>query len=288
MDKLMGVVVCVSVALAAGCANKATVPGAAVGDLGAGLAAHANSVPRGAEACALEEGFKRQAGDQKKCDAELARDQLWGTSLDVLGAYSRSLQSLAHGTDPAHTGKLEAELTLVREESFVDVEGEDEEAARKAAHEIVTQMQERDDDAKIESVIQEAAPRVQTLCDGLLAYLGEQEQRFAALNADIDTKLQASPGPPRCTNVGGQSVCVGNSVLDYLNAAEMKARLTDLTQDHEAARNSVAAFCVAHYTAAQDAEAGDLKGKESYAKLISAVHNAIPVGPATSSAEASK
>ena len=275
MNKLMGAVVCVSMSLCAGCANRATLPGAAVGDLGSSLATHADSVPRGAEACALEEGFKRQAGDQKKCAEEDDRDRLWGISLDVLGGYSRSLVALAQKTDPAHTGKLEAEMTLVRDENFVDVEGEDE--ARKATFELVTQMRERDDDAKLDSVIEAAAPSVQTLCDGLLAYLGTQEQRFIALSKDVDTKLQASPGPPRCTKVGGQSVCVGNSVLDYLNFAETKARLDTLTREHAAARNGVAAFCVAHYTVAEDAKAGSLKGKESYEKVLGAVHDAIPV-----------
>jgi hypothetical protein len=273
------------VVLAAGCQKKATLPGVAVADMGADLSTHADAVPGGARACSLEEALKRQGGDQKKCDGARASDQLWSTSLKVLGAYSRSLGALARGTDPEYSGGIEAELTLVRDESFVEVEDEKEQAARKAAYELVTQLQSRDDDAKIESVINDAAPQVQTLCDGLLEYLGDQEQRLAKVHTEIVTKLQASPGPPRCTTIAGQNACVGNSLLDFVVYSEVDASLTRQQEQHENARNAVAAFCVAHYTVAQEAAAGKLKGDETYTKVQTAVHDAIPVGPPAGAAE---
>jgi len=285
MKRLLGAVVCVSVGLAAGCTKRDTLPGLAVGDMGARLSAYAYQVPRGAEACAIEEGIKRQAGDEKKCKAERAKDELWGRSLDVLIEYSRSLQAIAKGGDADQSGKLAGELTLIRDENFVEVEGDDDQAARKAAYELVTQMQSREDDAKLAKVVEAAAPHVQTLCDGLLAYLGEQGQRFTALEKDVATKLPVSPGPPRCTSIGGQSHCVNNSTLDYLSYAEFRAHLSGLGAEHEAAHNSVAAFCVAHYTMAQDAASGKLKGKETYDRILGAVHSAIPVDEATPSTE---
>ena len=268
-------------ALLAGCAPRGATPAAAVGRMGGSLAATAQGMPRGADGCAMEDALQAPLGTPSKelgeiCKEDLARDRLWGTALQALSAYANSLEALVDEEHAERTGKLEAALTPVRDESFVEVEGEQEQGARKATAELVTQMRDRDRKADLESTLEAAAPQVATLCDGLLAYLGTQADRFSKIAKDIEEKRK-SPAGRRCTKVGTQTVCVANSTLDHLAFAELYGQAEGLRRSHEDARNTVAGFCVAHYTLAEAAKSGDLKNDETYEQVVGAVHDAVPM-----------
>ncbi len=264
---------------ASGCASHGAMPVATTGRMGSSLAAYGHDMPRGAEACALEAGMKAPTGApvepmSAECGAQMASDQLWSTALRALGAYATGIEELAAGGDPEQAGKVEAELVLVRDENFVDVEGEEEQQARKAAYELVQTILNRDSKAKLEEAVKEAKPHVEKLCDGLLGYFGEEEERFSKLADEVQQK----PSQGRCAQQGGTTICVANNTLDRMNHAALVGHLLAMRAEHDDARNSIAAFCVAHYTVARAAESGTLDKKETNGEVLTVVHDAVPVG----------
>ena len=87
------------------CATRGVKSGAAVGQLGQGLAMHSDSVPQGAEACAMQEALAPATGGVEKpvsetCGKALNSDLLWRRATLVLSAYSKKLEALSSGASP--------------------------------------------------------------------------------------------------------------------------------------------------------------------------------------------
>ena len=272
--------------LAAGCGG-ANASGVAIGDAGRAIASHAQSSPQGAEACAVKESLAAAPGGADKpisdtCTKTLKSDQLWRKSMVVLAAYADTLGGLS--SERAGAGKLEAAGTGVSGSSWIEVDENDEKAAREAAAKLVEQMSSGSAEGDLKKAIEAGAPHVKTLCEGLDEYLGEQAQAFADARKDAEKK-RASRNDRRCGTLDTRSVCVTDSAIDRVTYANVFGQLVLLESNHVEARNAVAGFCAAHAKLETAAKDGNLDSDDTYAAVVDAVKSAHRAKPPETSSE---
>lgn len=246
--------------------------------------------------CLVQEAIAGQPGSGDKpmseaCVKALKSDKVWRKSLLVLAAYGETLETLARGDGEDTTGQLEAAGTGVSgPESFGAADGAEKSAADAGAA-LVTQLRSNSSDGDLEKAIQDAAPHVNTLCDGLAAYLGTQVKGLADAQTEIEKK-RTSKLDRRCGSLDNRSICVAESTVDRAVYANAFGQLAKMELDHEHARASVAAFCAAHKKLEAAAAAGDLKKDSTYGEIVDAIQSAHQGGstpaspPAASSAPA--
>lgn len=261
------------------CGGGAVVPAAAVGKVGGSLSSHAHNVPQGAEVCALKEAIEKPPGKRgsvmEPCEDGLKSDQLWRGSMGVLAAYGRHLEAVSAGADPQGSGKLQAAMTGIRGQSWIDVEDGVEKAARTAAANLVDQLGKSTADSELEEIVKAAAPHVTTLCDGLEPYLEAQAQTVGELRKQLPEKEKA-PSSRRCAMLDNRSICMADNVVDRMTYAGTFGHLASLESSHRDARNAVAAFCAAHAKLEKAAKAGELSDDETGHAVAAAVKDAIP------------
>ena len=264
------------------CGGAAT-SGVAVGKVGRDLSARADSVPQGAEVCALQAALAAPAAGAEKpmseaCDKALTSDQLWRRSMIVLAAYSETLETMASDTSSDTTGQLEAALTGVRGVDWIQVEDGPEKAARNAAAQLVNQMGTNTSEGDLEKAVKDAAPHVKTLCDGLTAYLDTQTQSLADIQKEAEKK-RTTRNDRRCGSLDNRSICVSESVLDRIVYANVLGHGATLESNHWEARNAVASFCAAHRKLEEASANGELSAEKTYVAVIDAVKSARRAQP---------
>lgn len=262
------------------CGGGGLTPAAAVGKVGGNLSAHAHSVPQGAELCALKEAMKAAGGKAKTsvtdpCKEHLKRDQVWRRSMTALAAYGEHIEAVSEGLDPETSGRLQAALTGVRSPNWIDVEGDKEQAARKAVAELVSQMDKSTADNDLASIVNAAAPHVKKICDGLQPYLEEQAQAAAELSDEIPKK-QKAPTARRCAMIDNRPICMADNVVDHMVYATEFGRLAAMEAGHRDASQAVAAFCAAHAKLDKAAAEGSLDDDETGRAVVDEVKRAIP------------
>src|SRR4051812_2661823 len=162
-----------ALALVTSACGGALTSGVAVGKVGHGLSTHADAGPPGGRACTVHEALTAPAGAPEKptsdaCLKAQRNDRLWQRSLVVLAAYGDTLESMASGVETA--GRLEAAQTGVSAASLPEVDGAPEQAAKGAIVQLVDQMNANASKGDVAKTVQEAGPRVKTICDGLIPY----------------------------------------------------------------------------------------------------------------------
>ena len=261
------------------CGKSAVVPVMAVGKVGGGLTSHVHATPRGAQVCAYKAALEANAQQSKtptseQCAKASTSDALWRRSVIVLAAYGESLEALGNRGEPEATGKLEAELTGVRETVWITVDDAKEKAARDAVAQLVTQMNGRTSKTDIEQAVNDAAPHVKTLCDGLNAYFQTQLTDLADLQKQIEEK-RASPTTRRCAMLDTRAICVADSATDRISYANALGDLASLEASHQYARDSIAGFCGAFGALADAAANGKVSDKATYDAVVQAARKAV-------------
>lgn len=256
--------------LAIGCGG-AVKSGIAVGKIASDVGAHAANAPQGGEVCLLEEAVASQPGGPDKpmseaCVKKLDADRLWRGSMRALAAYGRSLEAASFGVDNA--GPLYAARTGIDGPDWIKVEGGPENAAREASAQLVSQLSANASEGDPEKMIQEAAPHVKTICDGLTAYLDAQATSLDKMQEEAEKK-RLSKTERRCGSVDNKSVCVGDSGTDRVVYSNAFGQLAIMESNHVEARDAVSAFCAAHKKLEE--AGGDLKSDETYDGVVSAV-----------------
>jgi len=256
------------------CASSSVMSGVAVGKVGHGLSTSAQTVPQGAEVCALQDALATPAAAQKPTSETCAKatksDQLWRRAMMVLAAHADRLDALASGAKPETAGQLDAALTGVRGPDCIQVDDPQEQAARDAVTQLVTQMSAGDPKADLGKAVQEAAPRVRTICDGLTAYLDKQVQGVTDVANEVE-KRRAGRTNNRCGKVGDQVVCESESFLDRIVYADLFGKAAAVQSSHMQARDTVAAFCAAHQKLAEAGANGQLQKDQTYLDIVAAV-----------------
>ncbi len=253
--------------------------GVAVASIGRGLSAHTDSVPQGAEACALQEAIAHTPGTPDKplsetCAKAVNSDLLWRRAMVVLAAYSQKLEAVAAGAKPETSGQLEAALTGVKGNDWIDAEPGQEQSARDAVAALVNQMATKSEKADLDKTIKDAAPHVKTVCTGLNSYLDEQVKKFEEIGTDLGKK-RAAKSDRRCTTIDTRPVCVSESVLDRVVYALSFGDLARQQANHLDARDNVAMFCAAHAKLEAAAGTGTTGKDETYVTIVDAV-KAVP------------
>jgi hypothetical protein len=256
----------------------AVASGVAVGKVGQGLTMHAQAAPEGAEVCELKEGLAAQPGAPEKPTSEAClkaqkNDQLWRRSMLVLAAYGGTLETLGSGGNTDDAGKLEAAQTGVHGNDWIEVDGGPEKAAKAAASALVEQMASGAWKGDVNKAVQEAAPHVKAICDGLVPYLEAQAKGFGDAQKEIEKKRIARTDR-RCGSLDNRSVCVGDSAGDRVVYANAVASLGALERNHAEARDAAAGFCAAHEKLKAAAADGRLGKSETTAEVIEAVKSA--------------
>jgi hypothetical protein len=259
------------------CSGGAAMSGVAVGRVGRGLAVSAQSVPQGAEVCALQDALANQTGPDKgmgdTCGNAIKADQLWRRALIVLAAHGSRLEALASGSKPEAAGQLDGVMTGVRGAEWMQVDDAQQKAARDAVTQLVNQMTAGDSKSDLGKAAQDAAPAVKTLCDGLTSYLDAQIHGAADVETELEKRRMAHANH-RCGKVGDSGVCVGETFLDKVVYAEVYGRAEAIESSHMQAHDTLAAFCAAHQKLA---DAGSNASKDqTYTDIVTAV-KAVPV-----------
>ncbi len=275
----------------AGCGG-AIASGAAVGKVGRDLGAHTQAAPQGAEVCALKEALAAQPGGTEKalsdaCTKQLAKDRLWRGTIVALGAYGETLDQVASGARGDNTGKLEAARTGIQGNSWVQVEGGPETAARDAAGQLVELLNSKGAKDDAEQLVKDAAPHVKTICQGLVPYLDEQTRGFGDVGKEVE-KRRAAKSDHRCASVDSRTICVGESATDRIVYGEVLGQILLAEQNHAETRGAVAGFCTAHERLADAASKGNLGDNATFKDVLEAVKSAAhqaeastaPSGPA--------
>ncbi|HEY4121255.1 MAG TPA: hypothetical protein VGM56_25495 [Byssovorax sp.] len=265
-----------------GCGG-AIASGAAVGKVGRDLGAHAQAAPQGAEVCALKEALAASPGGTEKamseaCTKQLAKDELWRRTIVVLGAYGETLDQVASGNRGDNTGKLEAARTGVQGNSWIQVEGGPETAARDAAGQLVELLSTKGGSDDAEGLVKEAAPHVKTICQGLVPYLDEQARAFGDVEKEIE-KRRAAKSDHRCTTFENKSICVGESASDRVIYGEAFGQLVLAEHNHAETRGAVAGFCAAHERLADAASKGNLGDSATFKDVLDAVRTSAHEAP---------
>jgi hypothetical protein len=263
--------------LATACGASVVRSGVGVGAVGRGLSVHAATAPQGAQVCLLQDslgprpvGLEKSMGDT--CSKALKSDALWRRAVLVMSLYGQRLESVASGADVETSGRLEAALTGITSTDWSDA---DDSAARDAVTTLVNQMSPAaESKVDLSKIIQDAAPPIKTLCDGLTSYLDSQSQSLAAIQKDVDKK-RMSRTIRRCGMLEKQTVCVADTVVDHMVYAEVFGEVVALENSTLEARDSVTRFCVAHEKLAAAAANGQLTKKQTYFDVVEAV-KAVP------------
>ncbi len=251
--------------------------GAGVGAVGRGLALHASAAPQGAQTCLWQDslgpqpvGLEKSMGDS--CSKALKRDALWRRAILVMSLYGERIESVAQGGDVETSGKLEAAMTGIGAADWSDA---DDQAARDAVTTLVNQMSAASDShTDLSKIVQDAAPPVKSLCDGLASYLDTQAQNLDTIRKDVDKK-RMSRAIRRCGMLEKQTVCVADSVVNRMVYADVFGQVVALENSTLEARDSAARFCAAHEKLAAAAANGQLSKKQTYSDIVEAV-KAVP------------
>jgi hypothetical protein len=274
-----GLVVLVALALAPpflACGSSTVTSGVAIGKIGHGLSASAQTVPQGAEVCVLQDALATPApGTAEKpaaetCAKAIKSDQLWRGAMVVLAAHADRLGALGGGTKPETAGQLEAALTRVRGSDWAEPSDPQEQAARDAVTQLANQMSAGDSKADLAKAIKDAAPPVKTVCDGLTSYLDKQVQGVIDIETEVE-KRRTSHVSRRCGKVGDQGVCVSDSFLDRITYANVYGRAAAVADSHAETRDTLAAFCAAHQKLAEAAAKGQIDKDQTYLDVVAAV-----------------
>lgn len=253
----------------------AVASGVVVGKVGEDLSNHAHGAPQGATVCALQESLSAPTGGAEKpmsdtCSKAAKSDQLWHRSMQVLGAYGETIETLASDEGTDTTGQLEAARTGVRGNDWIDVDAGPEVAARTAVSQLVTQMSTNSAKGDLGEAVKAAAPHVKTLCSGLTAYLETQAKSLADIVKEAE-KRRAARTERRCGALDSRPVCVGDSMVDRMVYGSTFGQLASLESTHLEAHDAVAAFCAAHLKLEQAAAAGTLSKDQTHADVVDAV-----------------
>jgi hypothetical protein len=208
------------------------------------------------------------------CAKAIKSDQLWRRAMVVLAAHGDRLGALSSGEKPETTGQLEGALTRVRGPEWTEVNDPQEQAARDAVTQLVTQMSAGDSKADLAKAVKDAAPPVKTICDGLTSYLDKQLQGVNDVETEVE-KRRAAHANRRCGKVGDQGFCVSESFLDRTAYASMYNRAAQVAGSHMQARDAVTTFCTVHQKLAEAAANGKLEKEQTYLDIVATV-NAIP------------
>jgi hypothetical protein len=258
------------------CATNTVASGVAVGRVGHGLSAKAQTVPQGAEVCALGEALAATPpGATEKplsetCSKAAKSDELWRRSMVVLAAHADKLDALASGAKPETAGQLEAATTGVRGADWIQVDDAQEQAARDAVAQLVSQMGTSAPKADLAKVVQDAAPHVKTLCEGLTAYLDKEVKAAADIENDVEKK-RAARANHRCGMLDNRTICVSESFVDRIVYAEVYGRAAAVASSHMEARDAVATFCAAHQKLEEVSANGQLAKDQAYLDVVEAV-----------------
>jgi hypothetical protein len=273
IDTWGAVVSCAALAGAMLACGGAATSGVAVGKIGRDLSAHADTVPQGAEVCALQAAAATPSNSDKStsetCSKALKSDQLWRRAMRVLASYGETLESLSSGADKDKAGQLEAAETGITGPNWIDAEGPDV-AARDAVTQLVTQMNAAGGKGDLNKVVKDAAPSVKTVCDGLGAYLEAQRQALVDVQQDLEKK-RGTQADYRCGSMNGSSVCVNTSMVDRVSYANAFGQAAVLEASHREARDAVLGFCAAHAKLADAAANGDASKDATFTAVVSAV-----------------
>jgi hypothetical protein len=263
--------------------------GIAVGRVGHGLSAQARSAPQGAEVCAMQESLAALPGSEKTftdaCGKAARSDLVWRRSMGVLAAYGQTLETLASGSGGDNAGRVEGALAGL-ETGDMPADGAAEQAARDASTALVQQMSDASAGGNLGRAIQNAAPHVKAICDGLVPYLETTAKGFADVQKEAEKK-RASHADRRCGSVSGTNVCVGESPIDRMVYGEVFAKGALLESTHLETRDAVAGFCAAHKKAETAAANGDLGKDKTYADIVDAVKS-VQRAPAAAAKPAKK
>lgn len=264
----------------------ATTSGLAVGKLGDGVGAHAQTAPQGAELCAVEKALAAKPSVIGKpvgedCSDALKRDRLWRGAMRTLSAYSGTLEALASGDGDESAGKLQAARTGVTDSDWIDAPDTE---ARDAVAKLVEVM--KSDAAKddLEKTVTAAAPHVKTICDGLLAYSSEQATKATKMFSEVEAQ-RGSQTDRRCGALDNRSICVNESLVDRVTYGHLYAQLALLESNHRAARDAVSAFCAAHGELESAAADGKLDDEATRAAIVKAVQSSHGSAPAPADAK---
>jgi hypothetical protein len=260
------------------CGSGATMSGVAVGTVGRGLSVHSQTVPRGAQVCALREALQAPAHGAPKpiseaCGKAWKSDQLWQRAMVVLAAHAEKLEGVASGSRPESAGQLEAALTGVRDADWIETEDGTEQAARNAVAQLVTQMGTSTSKRDLGKAVQDAAPHVKTLCDGLDAYFDTQMRDLAQIQDEVEEK-RASHANRRCAMVEQRTICVSQALADHLVYANTFGQVAALASSHLEARAAIADFCTVHRKLEAAAAEGRLATDRTYVEIVEAVRAA--------------
>ncbi len=255
------------------CGAPAIRSGMGVGSVGRGLGVHAGAAPQGAQVCLWQDslgpqpvGLDKSMGDT--CSKALKSDALWRRAILVMSLYGERLESVASGADVETTGKLEAALSGISGSDWSDA---DDQTSRDAVTTLVNQMSAASDSrTDLSKIVQDAAPSVKTLCDGLASYLDSQAQSLSVIQKDVDKK-RMSRQIRRCGMLEKQTVCVQDSVVDRMVYADVFGQVLALENSTLEARDSAARFCAAHEKLAAAAANGQLSKKQTYFDVVEAV-----------------
>lgn len=270
----------------------AVASGAATAKVGRDLAGHADTVPQGAEACALKDSLAAPSGAPDKplsetCNKALKSDQVWQRSMIVLGAYADTLGELASGSGGETTGAVEAALAGVRGSTWIDTDEPAEKAARDAMAQLVDQMSNGSAKGDLSKAVKDAAPHVKAICNALPSYLGAQAQSFADAEKELEKKRTAHQDR-RCGTLDNRSLCVSESIVDRAAYADLFAHLAALESSHLDAQDAVKGFCAAHLKLEDAAAKGDLSNDKTFNDVVDAVRSAHRAQRGPSSAPAKK
>ena len=270
--------------LAAGCGGSAVMSGVAVGKLGGALSGESLTAPRGAAVCAYQDALAAASpsGAEKPtsetCAKAVKSDLLWRRTMIVLGAYSAKLEAISSGASPETAGKLEGAISRVNDANWAEADGAQETAARDAALQLATQLKTNTSKGDLGETIKEAAPHVNTICDGLGGYLDAQVKSVSDLQTDIDKK-RTMHADRRCALLDGKNICVQESVLDRMTYASAFGDLGSIESTHLEARDTVSSFCAAHKKLEEAAASGNLSKDKTFQDIVDAVGAAAPAQP---------
>lgn len=251
----------------------------ATGQLGHDVSGHADTVPAGAEVCALKDALATPGGGgtekaiSETCAKPVKSDRLWQRSMVVLGAYADTLDKLAAGSDSETAGPLEAARTGVKGSDWIDVEENQDKAAREAVAQLVNQMATGAASGDLEKAVKDAAPHIKTICDGLGPYIDAQVKGLGEVQKEIE-KRKTTRNDRRCGQLDTRSVCVSESVIDRAFYAQMFGHAESLESAHVDAHTAVIGFCTAHRKLEDAAAKGNLSSKDTYREVVEAVKQA--------------
>jgi hypothetical protein len=268
----------VATAAAAGCGKGALGTGSAAAAVGRDVVAQVGTVPRDAEVCAMRRSLGAPATTGPKtlreaCADAATTEELWRRSMIVLGAYADWLEAGAAGADLTAAGPLAAARTGVSSPTWIEVDEPDEIDARTAVSRLVDLLADTDAKRDLDDAVQEAAPHVATLCEGLGHHFDEQITAVVELQRDVD-KRQAARSDHRCGMIDNRSFCVGESAQDRLTQGVVQGEVAALLAGYVEAKNAVARFCAANTKLAEAAANGHVKSRDTATAVVEAVRSA--------------